>query len=391
MSNENINNIKIPANIDESIDKGILRIIKEQKNRRKKAIGGIVAMLAIIVTIGISTPTFAKNIPILNEIFNFLEKNKNELPEMPKNNLSQHVDTLGLTSEDNGIKITMQEVVYDSENVYISYKVESEELFPYKTKSYLVNNNGINEYETKNIDWMWLEQTANIDNSTKELISSNHLNGMIINDNTFIGIVKYEVPTLDDGSKPESFNASINIDYICFPREKDDKDNLIYYEENKFKVDGNWSFNIPITIDKSLEEVIEVNEVKEGFKLEKIIKNPFYIKVKIVPLKEENQKVNNTDSGGKELQQHEGIILGLDNTDYNRSVNSYVTIGDEIPGTMYITFERNLNDDFEALKVNIKDYTVLNQECTEECSNLEVHQNSKHPKTFEFDTKIDIN
>lgn len=391
MINENFNNIEIPNNIDEAIDRGIERIVNEQKSKnRKKIVGGIVAGLAIIVSIGICTPAFAENIPLLKEIFSFLEHNERKIPEKPQNNLSQYANTVGLTSEDNGIKITMQEVVYDSENVYISYKVESEATFPYKTKSYLVESNGVNEYETKEIDWMWLEQRVSIDNSTQELISSNHLNGMIIDDNTFIGIVKYEVPTLEDGSKPESFDANININYVCFPREKDDKDNLIYYEENKFKVEGNWSFNIAITTDKSLEEVVEVNEVKEGFKLEKIIKNPFYIKVKIVPLKKENQKINNTDNGGKELQQHEGIILGLDDIDYNRSINSYVTKSDEIPGTMYITFERNLNDNFEELKVKIKDYTVLNQDCTEECTNTEVHENSKHLKIFEFDTKIEV-
>lgn len=97
------------------------------------------------------------------------------------------------------------------------------------------------------------------------------------------------------------------------------------------------------------------------------------------------------EDGSKPESFDANINLGLDDIDYNRSINSYVAKGDEVPGTMYITFERNLNDNFEALKVKIKDYTVLNQECTEECNNPEIHENSKHPKTFEFDTKIEIN
>lgn len=393
MINKNLNNIEIPKNIDEFIDKGIERIIKEQKetrNKRKKIISGLAAGLTIAITLFITNPAFAEDVPVLREIFKFFEINKEDNPMLHKNNLSQHTTELGITTEDKGIKITTEEVVYDGEYVYISYKVESERVFPYKTKTYLVNDNGVEKYETKDIDFMWLEQKAIINDSKQELYSSNHLGGMIVDDNTFIGIVKYQVPNLDDGTKPESFEVNINIDYVCFPREKDDKDNMIFYEDNKFKVDGNWSFNIPVALDKSLEKVIEVNEVKEGFKLESIIINQFYIKAKIIPLKEENQKVNTSDGGGKELQQHHAKIIDLNGSVYNRSANSYVNDPDEVVGTMYVTFERGLNDDFDSLKVEVEDYTILNQSCTKDCENPEIHENSLHPKKFEFDTKIEI-
>lgn len=395
MINKNFNNIEIPHNIDESIDKGIERIMNEKKFRKtkiKKIVGGIASGLAIAITVGITTPTFAEDLPIFKEIFKFFENNKDNSKILPENNLSQHTNPLGIISEDNGIKITVQEVVYDGEDVYASYLLESEEAFPYKSKSYLVDNNGVNEYQIKDIDWMWLEQRVYMNDSEGELLSSNHLNGKIIDDNTFIGIVKYEVPKLDDGTTPESFEANINIDYVCFPRERDDKDDLIYYEENKFKVEGSWNFKIPVAINKSLEEVVVVNEVKEGFKLEKIIKTPFYIKAKIVPLKEENQKINlSNNGGGKELQQHEGKFLTENGVDSYRSRNIYIDGLNDISGTMYVTFERSLNDTFNTLKIELNDYTILNQPCTEECNTSEIHENSLHPKKVKFDTQIEIN
>ena len=110
---------------------------------------------------------------------------------VPNNDYSKNSTFVGKTQENNGIKVTIQEMVYDGEDIYMSYKIESEKPFGYKTTSYPVNYEidpvestviitKNTEYETKEINKMWVGPKNSVDYSESELYSYNWVEGMII-------------------------------------------------------------------------------------------------------------------------------------------------------------------------------------------------------------------
>lgn len=404
MINKEFNNIEIPEDIDSTIDLAIDRIRKEDikfKKRKRKIVGIVAASLVLVFTIGISNPVIADNIPILKDIFKVFQNNYQDKSIIPNNNYSEHSTFVGITKENNGVKMTIEEIIYDGEDLYMSYKIESEKPFGYTTMSYPVNyevdpvESTINitedtEFETEEITRMWLEQKNTVNYLEEPIYNSdNWLDGMIVNDNTFIGIIKYEVPTLEDGSKPQEFKTSINIEEVTLPIKIQDYGYGVEGND-KYSVKGNWNFDVDVKLYKRMEEIIEVNEIKNGFKLEKIIKTPFYITAKVVPMKEENQKNIITNSDKVPQMQH-GYIIDGSGKEYGYGmptcIEEKLKEGD-LPGTMYINMERSINDKEEFFQVEVIDETILGEECSRMCEIKEHHENSPHPKTFNFDTKI---
>ena len=138
MSKNDFNNIKVPRNIHEYVNNGLdkaeLELNLRKKRSIKKNIGIVASIVIVLLTIGITNPALAESIPILKDIFKVLEKTEN--PNMPESNYLEYTNELAISQEYNGIKITIEETLYDGESIYVSYKIESEEEFPYLTHTY---------------------------------------------------------------------------------------------------------------------------------------------------------------------------------------------------------------------------------------------------------------
>ncbi|WP_300381989.1 DUF4179 domain-containing protein [Clostridium sp.] len=411
MINKEFDNIKIPDNINDAIDMGIDRIRKEKnsiKKRKKRIIEAIAASLTFIILLGISNQTFAENIPILKNVFKLFENNYIKTTNIPKYNYSEYTDFIGLTVEDNGIKINIQEVMYDGKGgMYVSYKVESSEPFGYNTTSYPINyeidpieSTAIidenTEYETKSITNMWIEQNNSVSYSEAKLDSWNIIEGSIIDENTFAGIICYWVPNTESGEYPQSFEAKINISEVSLPYKIQDWNNVGIEGNEKYSVKGNWSFNIPVKISNSfMAETKEtvINEEKDGFLLEKIIEDPHRITAKIVPLNEENQK-NLKGYRDKVLQLHGGYLLGSEGIvqlswSQPMVAEAITNENKDVPGTFYIGISKEIGDEKgEEYEIVVEDNLRGGQPCTKDCENLEYHKNSIHPTIIKFDTKI---
>lgn len=410
MINKDFDNIKIPDNLDDTIDKGIDRIRKEKNalKKRKIIIEAIAASLTFIIVLGISNPTFAENIPILKDVFKLFENNYIEAKDIPKYNYSEYADFVGLTVSDNGVKITIQEVMYDGKGeMYVSYKVESEKPFGYNTTSYPINyeidpieSTAIidenTEYETRPITSMWIEQNNFVSYTEEELNSFNKIEGRIIDKNTFAGIIRYWLPNPASGEYPQNFEAKININEVSLPYKIQDWNNIGIEGNDKYSVKGNWNFIIPVKISKEFIEKTKetvINEEKDGFLLEKIIEDPYRITAKIVPLNKANQR-NLSGNGNKVIQLHYGYLL--DDEDVVQLSWSQPLVAEaitsenkDIPGTFYIRISKELGDiKDKEYEIVIEDNVRGGQPCTKECENLEHHENSIHPKIIKFDTKI---
>jgi len=414
MSKNDFNNIKVPRNIHEYVNKGLDKAESELKLRKKRSIKkniGIVASIVIVLlTIGIANPALAESIPILKDIFKVLEKTEN--PNMPESNYLEYTNELAISQEYNGIKITIEETLYDGESIYVSYKIESEEEFPYLTHTYpteyITLEDGMivdgKNFVENPIDYIFLEEKIKVDYSNVNYeMSWPKVNGMLVDNKTFIGVRSYDVINWKETGEgiesiqvPESFELNIKIPSFSLPVKNSDQKLVERKEVEHFYIEGNWEFNIPVKLDKSIAKDREfkekyINEVKDGFMLEKIMTRSFYTKVKIVPLNPESQKNIIDPDGLKTVQLHSGYLIGSDGDKYNYSQPSsseFNKIDGDIDGTFYITVPKDINNKQDYYEVVVEDNLQGGQPCTDECENPEYHANSSHPKVIKFDTKL---
>lgn len=414
MSKNDFNNIKAPQNIHEYVNKGLDKAELELKLRRKKSIkkyiGIVVSIVIAVLTIGISNPALAENIPILKDIFKVLEKTEN--PNMPASSYLEYTNELAISQEYNGIKITIEETLYDGESIYVSYKIESEEEFPYLTYTYpteyITSEDGIvvdgKNFFEKSIEHIFLEEKINVDYSNVNYeMSWPKVNGILVDNKTFIGARSYDVINWKevDGSiesiqVPESFELNIKIPSFSLPVKNSDPKLVEGKEVEHFYVEGNWEFNIPVKLNKSIAKDRElkekyINEVRDGFMLEKIMTTSFYTKVKIVPLNPESQNNIINPDGLKTNQLHSGYLIGSDGDKYNYSQppsSEFNKIDGDIDGTFYITVPKDIDNEPDYYEVVVEDNLQGGQPCTNECENPEYHENSSHPKVIKFDTKL---
>ena len=97
-------------------------IRKPMNHKWKKALMSIAITMIIVSStlFGLSFTTFANEIPIIGSIFKFFDQDGN------LENYSDNAQNIDLVAEDNGVKISIDEAVFDGNNVFITYTIESE-------------------------------------------------------------------------------------------------------------------------------------------------------------------------------------------------------------------------------------------------------------------------
>lgn len=103
--------------------------LKQSIGKKKKRMGWKMNVAAAAVVVGLSTatigltfPAYAGNIPIIGDIFRFLDNEKTGLYD----NYKEYSTEMNLTQDSNGIKITINDAVFDGETVAITYSIESD-------------------------------------------------------------------------------------------------------------------------------------------------------------------------------------------------------------------------------------------------------------------------
>lgn len=398
MNNKFYDNIKIPSNIYEYVERGMDKAEKEIKlknKKRKVIISTIASIVIVLITACTYNSTFAKDIPILKEIFKVLENSN--LKSINKGNYSNYSKEVGITKESNGVKITIQEVVYDGNYIYLSYKFENKEEFPYEIYSYptkfiLSEDNIIidgEEYVDEPITWMYLDADIKLSfDENNELFMERHApEGIMVDNKTFIGIQRYEVKNTVSNNReiPNRFNLELNINKIYLPPKMQKFDDSVLSKDYRYSVEGNWNFLIPIEIKEELFKRYEINEEKEGFLLKSVIETPFSLTLEVIPLKDENKKIinNESDNGGKNMQLQSVQVVGSDGKFYGSAMPginySNFSNSNEVEGAMYCTINK-LNENIEYYTVQVKDYTIENKNDND---------NLPNEKIIEFREKVE--
>lgn len=121
--------VSLPENIINSIDRTFKNL---PERKRKKNIKGIIAAsIAVAVATGLFTmnPTLAKDIPILNSVFEKL----NQVFNMGENYV-KYSENINISKIHKGIEVTVNEVVTDNSSITISYIIKSDKKFEEKVK-----------------------------------------------------------------------------------------------------------------------------------------------------------------------------------------------------------------------------------------------------------------
>lgn len=276
MSKKDLDKIKLPENLDNFIDDAINKADEDKKKNNKKkwykkGFGSIAAGLAIVTTIGIGTTTLVYGLPAIKSAFSQIQ---NEL--YVKGEYSKYATEINQTVNDNGIGITLSEILCDGKNLYVTYVIKSKEPFKYlkykydPVKDYDITKEQADKIEKRYIDYRGKSKVSYGD-KYMESIDCYSLEGKFIDNNTFVGLLQFD---LTDSNKkiPDEFEFTMNFDSIVVEPWSDKEKPQIF--------NGSWNFKVPVKVDKSLVKEIKVNDFnKDGIGVQKVLVSPFEVRV----------------------------------------------------------------------------------------------------------------
>lgn len=117
------------TDIEKQKVKDYIKTSLKNKNRYKKFRIAVVAvtvcltLTATVVGISIINPTYAANIPIVRDIFKFLDRGQNGIYDKFKDNANE-INTI---KKDSGVEIKITDAIFDSMTVYYTYEIKTDE------------------------------------------------------------------------------------------------------------------------------------------------------------------------------------------------------------------------------------------------------------------------
>ena len=240
---------------DEFVLETIPEFCKQRLKVRKyagkmKYIAAIVAaMLILIIT---ASPTLAKNLPFIGNVFTYIQERMDFAGKY-----SNYADEIGENAYSNGISVTISEAYCDGINLFISYQIQTEKPFSDYTKK---------EFLRTQLDYSASVLLNDYPDLKLDDFGVVGLEGEFIDEYTFVGAETY---SLGGQEFPESFKLDISI-YSW---------NLILEDMSEKRISGKWKFNIPISINFSDIQTLEINETSDGHTIDKVVISPIMITI----------------------------------------------------------------------------------------------------------------
>lgn len=385
-SMEGFYEIPVPENLDERIEKGIKEAKRRNRQKKIKRIAaagmGMAAAAAVISIACVSNPTMAAKMPLIGHIFERMESRSSVKGDFSKvaekleetADVSENTEPAGEPVSEvsadmalengeykrtsNGLTVTLSEVYYNKNAMYITMTIHSEEPFPEDVKWLKNCEDYILDYES-----VFVEGTQNFSYMDSDDFMAGYLEGMYVDDNTIAGIFRLDLgfqtwwPTEEDLAEkgiseedirdeegfisdekvkeyfpnagnqievPDAFEYDMHIERIRFP--KIEGTNLLF--------EGNWDFHLNVELDKEDTQTVEVNEVNEqGIGLEKVVKTRYEM---TVYMKEPNENPNELyvaevfDANGEKMDYAGNHMDSRQTYGYDTSkVNIYICDYDE--------------------------------------------------------------
>ena len=271
---EGFDKIPVPEDLDQRIQAGI----EEGKKRRKKTLFrrtakagmGMAAAVALASVLCISNPSFAAKMPLIGHIFEQVENNTSvkgdfsqvaETLAQSENIADQNTDKTvknadskngntgidddsevpadgAYTKTSNGITVTLSEVYYNKNAMYIAMSLYSEEPFPEDIK---IKDN-IKDYILDS------DQAAISGENTFSFMPDekaflfNYMEGKFVDDHTFAGVLRVDLSSLKT-EPADTFTCHMELDSIRF-------DNINFTVADEKIYEGNWEFDLDVRLDQ---------------------------------------------------------------------------------------------------------------------------------------------
>lgn len=354
-------------NIDKDKLKKKMRGQIKSKSKLKKNITKVAGIFIVgggLVVAGIINPSLANKIPVIENIFEDL----NETFGLDTVD-SRYAQGIGQTQTKNGVTVSIEEAVSDGHNLYLTYKIKSEEKLPRydEYRPYGGNSGEFAIYSDIKIDkdGSWVTGTG--------------LTGYYKDEYTFVGMESYQLE-FKGKEAPSNFNVKIKINHIG---------GVFANIEEMIKGPFKFSLNIDSKVDK---EVIAVNKSQDGYKVRTIEVSPYGINVNVefpkdyVSDREDILKeVNLYDDKGKQVASH-GYSYDIIKSNETRVENN--TVYDTI---LFNYKENNCNSKPDYLILKFEDFYQSQEPISTNSGaghTLKDPQEIKETKDIEF--KIDL-
>lgn len=224
---------KVKRNVKQSI-----RTKKKMKSWKKVVAAASILVGLSVATLGIGFPTYAGGLPIVGDIFRFLDNGRTGLYENskadagkimePHYNYKQYATVLNMTKESKGIKITINDAIFDGKTVLINYSIESN------------RDLGGNP---STLDFLTIKGAGAQSGSNK--ITK-------VADRKYTGLIKTSSDLV--GSKETIVNVEWSVQSIA----------ILETEE---EIKGDWNFNINLKGIENKEQLIGGSTEKDGVKV----------------------------------------------------------------------------------------------------------------------------
>ncbi|MGG0670706.1 DUF4179 domain-containing protein [Lederbergia citrisecunda] len=200
-----------------------IRKPKPVRWRKMAAAASITIGLSSAALFGLSFTSFAQEIPIIGQVFKWFND------DGFYQDYDEHANTLAMTQEDNGIRMTVNEAVFDGKTLYITYDLIT---------------------ETDLGETPWLDGMPKmLDESISRLVSAQH-NVKKINDTHYAGIT---TATLWPDYRVEEGSFEFNINGI-----------LMEPRDDAEVIPGNWKFQFDLKATDNKEQVVKLTSAKNG-------------------------------------------------------------------------------------------------------------------------------
>ncbi len=317
-------NLYLPQNINEVFDKAINKAKNKRKNKFRNVVGICAALLIITMFFGETITTYANKMPIISNVLELFKTSRYE-------DYDKYSSELNITKESNGLKVTINNVIYDGSELSIFYTIESETSMKY-VPILLVNEVKIDDKVTS---FGYGES------------------GKFLDDNkVYAGIRSYHVGIRSMISKeeqekyfyggdieiPDEFMLSININKVG-----DIKETEI--------TNGEWTFDIPVSNEKLKGMVkeydlnIDLSNIYQNSAISKLILTPINTTIQgYIGLEDMDLYFMVIDDKGRYISQKDGSGFGSTDDDSNYKFYFNTSFEQAVEDTKWLTFipyERN--------------------------------------------------
>ncbi len=296
-----------------------------QESAPKKVWTKAVAAAAVLITgivICYSNPALASKIPLIGRIFakieqevpfsgNYSEKADSLVSVVPESVPNQNsADTISpnLSVTDAGITLTAAEVYCDGISVFLTAQVYAEQGgFLHIPSHHIINREDISHLLYLEGDWKLSEDVMS------QPMENLFVEGKIIDDHTFVGMIKFD---LDTNVRTQD-TLSLQLSVIGWD------DTTIESTETlsaAHQIDGHWNLEIPFQADLASTKEFEVNETRDGYTIRKLFVSPYQVVSYVdAPVTYINKKITRTD-----YEQKLGLAQGEEASDM--SYEDYVAM-----------------------------------------------------------------